>query len=117
MRGLASRFDQLALLGKPLDYEDKIEYIIDGLPEDYKSVVEQVEGRDTTPSIVEIHEKLVNKEAKLLSMNTTSLNTAPVSSNVATSRPRQYNNNKQQYRSNNSNWNNNNKPPQHYNNS
>ena len=61
MRGLASRFDQLALLGKPLDYEDKIEYIIDGLPEDYKSVVEQVEGRDTTPSIVEIHEKLVNK--------------------------------------------------------
>ena len=53
MRGLTTRFDQLALLGKPLDHEDKIEYIMDGLPEDYKSVSEQVEGRDTTPSIAD----------------------------------------------------------------
>lgn len=34
MRSLTTRFDQLALLGKSLDHEDKIEYIIDGLPED-----------------------------------------------------------------------------------
>ena len=78
-------------------------------------MVEQVEGRDTTPSIVEIHEKLINKEAKLLSMNATTLNTIPVAANVATSRPRQNNNYNQQYRFHNSNWNNN-KPQQHYNN-
>lgn len=29
MRGLTSRFDRLASLGKPLDNEDKIEYVID----------------------------------------------------------------------------------------
>ena len=40
MYGLTSRLDQLALLGKSLDHEDKIEYIIDGLPEEYKSVTD-----------------------------------------------------------------------------
>lgn len=104
MRGLTSRFDQLALLGKPLDHEDKIEFIIDGLPEEYKSVSDQLEGRDVSPSIVEIHEKLINKEAKLLAMNTTLPVAAPITANMATSKPRQHNN--QQYRGNssNSNW-------------
>lgn len=85
MRGLTSRFDQLALLGKPLDHEDKVEYIIDGLPEDYKSVAEQIEGRDISPSIVEIHEKLINREAKLLAVSTPASNAIPMTANVATS--------------------------------
>ena len=103
MRGLTSRFDQLALLGKPLDHEDKIEYVIDGLPEEYKSVTYQVEGRDTSPSIIEIHEKLINKEAKLLSLSPTVVTPVPVSANVAITRPKNH-----QHRNFNRNWNNNN---------
>ena len=112
MRGFTNRFDQLALLGKLLDHEDKIVYIIDGLPEDYKSVVNQVEGRDVSPSIVEIHEKLINKEAKLLAMITSPPSFVPITANVASSKPKQFNN--QHYRGNgsNSNWNGN-KSQQH----
>ena len=106
MRELTSRFDQLALLGKPLDHGDKIEYIVDGLPEDYKTVVDQIEGRDTTPSIVEIHEKLINREAKLLAVTTHTSAFVPMTANMATSRPKQ-----QQHRGNN--WNNNYKPNQY----
>lgn len=69
IQGLITRFDQLAILGKVIDHEDQIEYILEGLPEDYKSVVDQTEGRDVPPSIPELHEKLVNHEAKLLSVS------------------------------------------------
>lgn len=55
MQGLTSCFDQLALLGKSLDHEDKVEYIINGLLDEYKSIADQMEGRDTSPSIIEIH--------------------------------------------------------------
>ena len=104
MRGLTSRFDQLSLLGKPLNHEDKIEYIIDGLPEEYKSVAEQIEGRDTTPSIIEIHEKLINKEAKLIAVSAPVSSSIPVTANVASARPKQH---QSQYNrsNNNSNWN------------
>ena len=63
--GLTTRFDQLALLGKPLDQEDQIEHIVEGLPEDYKTVADQIVGREAPPSLTEIHEKLLNHEAKL----------------------------------------------------
>lgn len=103
MRGLTTRFDQLRLLGKPLDHEDKIEYIIDGLPEEYKSVTEKVEGCDTTPSIIEIHEKLINKEAKLLTVSVALSSSLPMTANVASTRPKQHQS--QNTRGNNSNWN------------
>lgn len=89
MKGLTSRFDQLGLLGKPLDHEDKIEYIINGLPEEYKSVAEQIEGCDTTPSIIEIHEKLINKEAKLIAVSVPPSSSIPMTANVASARPKQ----------------------------
>lgn len=59
--------DQLAILGKTLDYKDQVEIILEGLSEDYKFVDDQVEGRDTPPSLTELHERLLNHEAKLLS--------------------------------------------------
>ena len=64
-QGLTTRFDQLALLGKPLDQEDQIEHILEGFPEDYKTVDDQIVGREAPPSLTEIHEKLLNHEAKL----------------------------------------------------
>lgn len=104
MRGLITRFDQLALLGKPLDHEDKIEFIIDGLPEEYKTITDQVEGREISPSIIEIHEKLINKEAKLLALTASSSSAAPVSAHMAASRPKHQQSN--QARGNHQQWNN-----------
>ncbi|XP_010436593.1 PREDICTED: uncharacterized protein LOC104720377 [Camelina sativa] len=43
-----------------------IDYVLAGLPEDYKPVVYQIDGRDTPPSIATLHEKLINYELKLL---------------------------------------------------
>lgn len=97
--------DKLALLGRPLEQDEKVQYILNGLPEDYKPVVDQMENRDVTPTITELHEKLLNKEAKLLSAVTTINNAVPLTANVATTRPRS-NNGKPNQRQNH--WNSNN---------
>ncbi|CAA7044882.1 unnamed protein product [Microthlaspi erraticum] len=99
IQGLVTRFDQLALLGKvigPIDLEDQIEFVLEGLPEDYKSVIDQVEGRDAPPSLTELHEKLINHEAKILTAEPPSH--LPVSANIATNRfkPNNKNNNRNQ---------------------
>ncbi|CAA7050341.1 unnamed protein product [Microthlaspi erraticum] len=100
-QGLTTRFDQLALLGKAMDLEDQIEYLLQGLPEEYKTVVDQIEGRDSPPSLTEIHEKLINHEAKLQTALMPSSST-PVSANVATHRGSNNNNNfRRQNHSNN----------------
>ncbi|XP_010495807.1 PREDICTED: uncharacterized protein LOC104772950 [Camelina sativa] len=86
IQNLTTRFDQLALLGKPMDHDEQIDVIFKGLSEEYKSVVDQVEGRETSPSITEIHEKLLNKEAKLLALSVSSPSHLPASANIATAR-------------------------------
>lgn len=98
IQGLTTRFDQLALLGKPVEHEDQIEYILEGLPEDHKPVVEQIEGRDISPSITEVHEKFLTKEAKLLSQVPAACQIAPITANVAAaaSRPGNYRNQQRQ---------------------
>ncbi|XP_010501874.1 PREDICTED: uncharacterized protein LOC104779197 [Camelina sativa] len=88
MQGLTTRFEKLSLLGQPVLHEEQIEYILQGLPEEYKSVVDQFEGRDVSPTITLVHEKLLTKEAKLLSVSTVVPSHVPLSANVATSRPR-----------------------------
>ena len=85
VQGLTTRFDQLALLGKVLDHEDRLDYVLQGLPEDYKSVVEQIEGRESPPSLIELHEKLINHEAKLSA--SAPMVSVPVTANYA-SNPR-----------------------------
>ncbi|CAA7058393.1 unnamed protein product [Microthlaspi erraticum] len=88
VQGLQTRFDQLALLGKPVEHEDQIEFILEGLPDEYKSVVEQIEGRDLSPSITEVHEKLLTKEAKLMAQ--TPSPATPITANVATGPTRRF---------------------------
>ena len=56
LQGLTTHFDKIVLREKPLDHEDQIEYIIDRLRQAYKSVIDQIESRDTPPTITEIHE-------------------------------------------------------------
>ncbi|CAA7024026.1 unnamed protein product [Microthlaspi erraticum] len=97
LQGITTRVDQLAHLGKVLDLEDQIESALDGLPEEYKQVADQIEGRDTPPTFIELHEKLINHEAKLLAAQPTQ--PYPVTANVATHRYRPPQSQKQTQRS------------------
>lgn len=65
MRGIIDKSDQLALLGAPLPHEDLLDFITNGLLEDYRAIVEMVQGRETPINIVELHEKLINRENTL----------------------------------------------------
>ena len=62
---IKTRVDELALLGKPVDDEDLIDQVLEGLSDEYKSVIDAINARDTLISFDELHEKLLNKEASL----------------------------------------------------
>ncbi|XP_020886029.1 uncharacterized protein LOC110229685 [Arabidopsis lyrata subsp. lyrata] len=82
MKNIVTKADQLALLGSPMPHEDLLDHITRGLDEDYRPVVELVNGRDTPISIEELHEKLLNRENHLLYAAATTT-TPPASANVA----------------------------------
>ncbi|RVW24920.1 Retrovirus-related Pol polyprotein from transposon RE1 [Vitis vinifera] len=65
MQSIKTRADELAALGKPLDQEDLIEKVLEGLDENYQSIIDAVNGCDSTISFDELHEKLINKELSL----------------------------------------------------
>ncbi|RVW19477.1 Retrovirus-related Pol polyprotein from transposon RE1 [Vitis vinifera] len=65
MQSIKTWADELAALGKPLDQEDLIEKVLEGLDENYQSIIDAVNGRDSTISFDELHEKLINKELSL----------------------------------------------------
>jgi len=102
-QGHTTRFDELALLGKPLEHEEQIEFLLGGLTEDYKSVVDQTENRDKPPTLTELLEKLLNREAKLMCAAATT-SSLPVTANAANYKGN--NNNNNQYNNNNNNRNN-----------
>ena len=54
MQAIKTRVDQLLTLGKPLDHEDLIEKIL----EDYRPVIDAVNGRDTLILFDELHKKI-----------------------------------------------------------
>lgn len=102
LQGITTCLDQLAILGKPVDHEDQIDLILEGLSDDYKQVIDQVESRDAPPSITELHERLLNYEAKLLLTADSVTTPAPVTVNLAQNRGNNNNNNyKNQYKPNN----------------
>jgi len=103
-QGLVMRFDQLALLGKPMESEEQMEVIVEGLSDDYKQVIDQIQGREVPPSLTEIHEKLLNHEVKLQA----AASSLPISANAASYRPPANNkhNNSNNYRGQNRNNNN-----------
>ena len=90
MQSIKTRADQLATLRKPLDHEDLIEKILEGLDDDYQPIIDTVNGRDTPISCDELHEKLINKELSLRqNTNTPSL---PATTNPTHDRPNMNNN-------------------------
>ncbi|KAE8677981.1 hypothetical protein F3Y22_tig00111463pilonHSYRG00127 [Hibiscus syriacus] len=65
MQAIKTRADELALLGKPIDDEDLIDQVLEGLSDKYKSVIDVNNARDMSISFAKLHEKLLNKEASL----------------------------------------------------
>ena len=65
MQSIKIRADQLVALDKPLDHEDLIEKILEGPDDDYQSIIDVVNARNTPISFDELHEKLINKELSL----------------------------------------------------
>ncbi|XP_010481061.1 PREDICTED: uncharacterized protein LOC104759881 [Camelina sativa] len=80
---ITTRFDQLALLRKPMDHDDQVDYILSGLFDEYKPVVDQIDGRDSSPSLTELQEKLLNFDLKLQSLAHAASSSIPMSANVA----------------------------------
>ncbi|KAH7575581.1 hypothetical protein JRO89_XS02G0154700 [Xanthoceras sorbifolium] len=85
MQFIKSRTDELAVLGKPLDDEDLIEKILDGLDDDYRPLVDAINGRDTMISFDELHEKLITKEL-VLNQSRSSSASLPATANPAAPR-------------------------------
>ena len=50
---------------KPVDDEDLIDQVLEGLNDEYKSIIDAINACDTLISFAELHEKLLNKEASL----------------------------------------------------
>ena len=65
MQAIKLRADELAALGKPINHEDLIEKILEGLDDDYQPIIDVVNGCDTPISFDELQEKLINKEFSL----------------------------------------------------
>lgn len=86
MRGILAKANQLALLGSPLDYEDLLDIIIDGLNDDFRAIVEMVNGRDVPILLEELHEKLLNRENALATSKETYGSSVPITTNIVQNR-------------------------------
>ncbi|CAN6970048.1 unnamed protein product [Brassica rapa subsp. trilocularis] len=79
MTSIIKTADELAVLGSPVEHEDLLDIITDGLGDDYRAIVEMVNGRDIPITLDELHEKLVEREHTLL---TTSVSASASSSST-----------------------------------
>jgi hypothetical protein len=64
MRGYA---DEMAAVEKPLDDDDVVSYILNGLDVDYNSLIEQVNGMTEMISPETLYSRLLDTEARVVS--------------------------------------------------
>ena len=86
-RNITSKANLLVLLGSPMEHEDLLDMITDGLNEEYQAVINMVNGEDTPISIEELHEKLLHRENALASIEAPTSAFLPATANVAEYRP------------------------------
>ncbi|CAH9105641.1 unnamed protein product [Cuscuta europaea] len=83
--------DQLTLLGKPMDIEDLVEHILDGLDSNYQCVIDAVNGRDVPITFDELHEKLLNKELELQAKQVSSVDLMfPATAHATNFKPKKF---------------------------
>ena len=61
MQQIKAKADAHALLGSPFDPEDLTDVVLNGLPDDYKAIIEAIHGLDKSISFFELHEKLITR--------------------------------------------------------
>ena len=66
LQTIKAKADELAILGAPLDAEDLTDKILDGLGDEYKELTRAVQARDMPITFEELHEKLLNFEASVI---------------------------------------------------
>ncbi|XP_010445613.1 PREDICTED: uncharacterized protein LOC104728314 [Camelina sativa] len=93
-------------MAKPLEHEEQFEFILAGLTKDYRSVIDQIEGREKPPSITEVHEKNFTREAKLMIAVSSISTSVPASDNVASRQHQSRNFNGKQTQRQTQPWNN-----------
>lgn len=86
IQSITSTADLLASLGKSVDADDLVSFVLQGLDGNYQSIVDAIKARDTTIHIDDLHEKLLVKELELRSAATNLA--APATTLNAQSRPR-----------------------------
>lgn len=86
MQLIRAKADALALLGNAVDPEDLTYIIFDGLNDDYKTIIESVQGRDTHIAFAELHEKLINRELTISAL-AQAPQQLPITANHAQQRP------------------------------
>ncbi|GMI63710.1 hypothetical protein like AT1G34070 [Hibiscus trionum] len=84
IQAIKIKADELASLGKPLDHEDLIEKVLEGLDDTYQSVIDAVNSRDTPITFDELHEKLIHKELSLRHISPSL--TLPASTHISNTR-------------------------------
>jgi len=83
LQTIKARADELAILGAPIDFEDLLERILEGLGSEYTELARTVQARDTPISFDELHEKLLNFEASIHNTNNTAQPYFPASAHLA----------------------------------
>lgn len=74
-----------------MDPENITENVLAGLHDEYKPEIDAIHGRETTISFVELHERLLNREAMLLCKKPATGLDVPITANPADTRPRHSN--------------------------
>ena len=66
IKRMTEAFDELAVVADPVSDEDKVVYLLAGLPENYDVLVTALEsGSDTVPALENVTERLLREEQKL----------------------------------------------------
>ena len=66
IKNMTEIFDELAVIAEPISDEDKVVYLLAGLPESYDVLVTALEsGSDTVPALDSVTERLLREEQKL----------------------------------------------------
>ena len=66
IKKMSEIFDKLAVVAEPVSDEDKVVYLLAGLPESYDVLVTALESRsDTVPGLETVTERLLREEQKL----------------------------------------------------
>ena len=66
LQSIKAKADELTLLRAPIDAEDLTKQILDGLGDEYRELTCSVQARDMPITFEELHEKLLNFEASVL---------------------------------------------------